>query len=137
MTHLEFFGLEIVPITVGGRNLERHALDDLETETAQRGVLLRVVGHQPQPSCAEINQDLGTGAVVARVRLETEVKVCLHRILSLILQLIRTQLVEKPDAAPLLEEIEQDTFPLVGDLLHGCVELRSTVATPGSRKHRR
>ena len=58
-------------------------------------------------------------------------EICLHRVLSLILQLIRPQLVKKPDAAPLLEEIEQDTFPFVGDLPHGSVELGSTVATSG------
>ena len=132
MPHLLFLRLEVGAIRLGGRHLERNPIHDLEPESAQRSVLLGVVGHQPKPSRPQVVEDLGPRAVVPRVRLEAEVEVRVDRVSALILELVGLELVEQPDAPALLEQVEQYAVPLVGDAAKRDLELPSAVAALGS-----
>ena len=83
-----------------------------------------IVRHQPDLADAEVAEDLGAGAVVADVGREAELRVGLDRVVALLLKLVRLQLVEQADAAPFLQQIEDDAFLLGRDQL----EARARVA---------
>ena len=95
---------------VGRMDLERDALDDLEPVAADRDVLGRVVGHQAHLAHAEVAQDLAADAVVADVGREAELLVGRDGVVALVLQLVGLQLVDEADAAPLLEQVEEDAL---------------------------
>src|SRR2546430_2162145 len=80
------------------RDLERHALDDLQPETVEGDVLRRVVRHQPHLPDAEIAKDLTADSVVADVGGEAELLVRGDGVEPLLLELVRTELVEEADA---------------------------------------
>ncbi len=121
-------GLEVGGARLGGRHLERDALDDLQAVAREADVLVRVVGHQPHAPDPQVAQDLGADAVVALVRPEAELLVRLDRVVALLLELVGPELVDQPDAAALLEEIEDHPPALLGDQLEGAVELAPAVA---------
>ena len=111
-----------------GSDLEGNALDDLEAVAADRHVLGRVVRHQAHLADAEVAQDLAADAVVADVRREAELLVRRDGVVPLVLQLVRLELVDEPDAAALLEQVEEDAPARLDDLLHGERELGAAVA---------
>ena len=98
---------------LGRRDLQRHALDDLQAVAVEGDVLARVVGHQAHLAHAEVAQDLGADAVVALVGAEAELLVGLDRVVPLLLQLVGAQLVHQADAAPLLEQVEEHALALL------------------------
>src|SRR5690242_1217510 len=112
MPELGLLGLEIVRVLWRlGRN-DGDAILDVEAVPLEPDQLARIVGedaHRPQP---EIEQDLCADAVVAQVGAEAERLVGLDRVLPLVLELVRLELVEQPDAAPLLVEVDDDTASL-------------------------
>src|SRR5207248_11175191 len=85
--------LKVLSRLVGWRDLERHALDDGQAEAFDGDVLGGVVRHQADLADAEVAKDLRAGAVVADVGGEAELLVRLDRVVSLLLQLVRLQLV--------------------------------------------
>src|SRR5688500_16612660 len=119
---------QVVPAAVGGRDLERHALGDLEAVSGESGVLAGVVGEQAQPAHSEVAEDGGADPVLALVGAEAEPLVGLDRVVPALLQLVGAQLVDEADAAPLLEQVEQHAAPLLLDALEREVELHPTVA---------
>src|SRR5438876_8530500 len=112
VAHLVALGQEVSPVVLSGRDLDGHALDDLETIAFDADDLLRVVGEDPQTLGAEIDEDLRPDAVVAQVGLETQDGVCLHGVLALVLHLVGAKLVQEPDAAPLLAHVQEDSTAL-------------------------
>ena len=61
-------------------HVERHALGDREPEPVESSVLRRAVGEQPDRGQAQIGEDLGADAVLARVDREPEVEVGVDRV---------------------------------------------------------
>ena len=55
----------------------------------------------------------------------------LHRVGAGILKRVGPQLVEEPDPAPLLVQIDDDAAPLLRDAPHGGVELKAAIAPLG------
>src|SRR5437899_809267 len=97
MSELLFFRLEVLLRRFGRRDFEGDALDDLQAEAFDRDVLRGVVRHQPDLADTEVAQDLRSGAVVADVGSEAELRVCLDRVVSLLLQLVGFQFVDQAD----------------------------------------
>src|SRR6266850_3138828 len=128
MSELGFLCLEILLRLFRGSNLQRDALDDLQSETFDGYVLRWIVRHQADLTDTEVAKDLRAGAVVADVGSETELGVRLDGVVSLILQLVRLQLVDQADAAAFLQEIEDDAFLLGGNQLEGALELMPAIA---------
>src|SRR5687767_8585421 len=128
MPHLVLLRFQVLARPVGRVHLERHALHDLQAVTADRDVLGRVVRHEPHLADSEVAQDLRADPVVPDVRRESQLLVGRDGVVTLVLELVRFQLVHEPDAAPLLEEVEEDAPPGFDDLLHRERELRPAVA---------
>ena len=77
---------------------------------------------------AEIYKDLCTDRVVTGILREAELQVRLDRVKSLILQLVRADLVDKSDSTAFLTQVEKHASALLGNLLHCCIILLSAVA---------
>src|SRR5262249_40356797 len=71
---LEFFfrGADVFAISLVGRNLDRHALDDAQPVAIQTDDLFRIVGEESNLPDAQINQNLRADAVMTQIRAETK-----------------------------------------------------------------
>src|SRR5688572_522150 len=126
--HLVLLRLQVLARPVRRVDLEGNALDDLEPVSSDRDVLGRVVRHQTHLADAEVAEDLRADAVVADVGRESEFLVGRDGVVSFVLELVRLQLVDEPDAATLLQEVEEDAPARLDDLLHRERELGPAVA---------
>src|SRR5262249_26048683 len=106
VAELVALGAEVLPVLFVGWDLDGHALDEVQPVPLEPYDLLRVVGEETELPNAKIDEDLGADAVVAKIGLEPEALDGFHGVLSLILQLVRAQLVVQPDAAPLLSPVD-------------------------------
>src|SRR5262249_13967760 len=71
-----------------------------------------VVGDGSNRTQTQVEQDLRADAVVSQVGLEAELLVGLDGVRAVILQLVRLELVEETDPAPLLVQVYDDTASL-------------------------
>ena len=100
MTHLLFFGIKIAFIVLVRRNDDRNTLYDFKPVTFKTRDLAGIVGHQAELTDSEVDKHLGTLAVIAQIRSETQREIRLHRIKTLFLFTVGVKLVFKADAAP-------------------------------------
>ena len=97
-------------------SVERDAVDDVETEALEAAVLDRVVGHEAHGGDAEVDEDLGTDAVLAVVDGQAELQVGVDGVVALLLEVVGPQLVGQADAATLVAaQVDDDAGPLLGD----------------------
>src|SRR6185369_13819954 len=131
MPHLLPLGLKVFQIHRRGLDLDGNPVDNVDSVAFKTYDLLGVVGHQTYIPDTQIYQDLRPDAVVAKIRLESELQIRFYRILPLILQRVGFQLVDKPDAPPFLPHIEDN--PPAGTInhCHGTVQLLAAV-TPAA-----
>src|SRR5437660_1572547 len=104
---------EVSAIRRARRDLDRDALHDFES--VERNELLWIVGEDPGPAHAEVEEDLHAHAALALVSLEPQAFVGFDRIQTLILQGVRPELVHEPDATPLLPQIKKDAAAFFGE----------------------
>src|SRR5262245_59120631 len=125
MSHPVPFGAQVPHVLVVYAHRHRLAAADLEAVAFEPGPLGWVVREQSHAAYAKVVEDLGTRAVVARVGRQPQVQVRVDGVASLVLQLVRLQLVHQPDAASLVPaHIEHDAATLRRDALHRGVQLR-------------
>ena len=110
---------------------DRHALIDLQPVAFEADELPRIVRDRPDRFEPQIQKNLRADAVVAEVGREAKTLVGFDRVDSLILKLIRLQLVEEADSAALLIEVDDHALPLFGDHLHRSVQLPTAIAAEG------
>src|SRR5262249_2296819 len=134
VAELVALGAEVLPVLFVGRDLDGHALDEVQPVPLEPYDLLRVVGEETELPNAKIDEDLGADAVVAKIGLEPEALVGFHGVLSLILHLARAHLVVQPDSAPLLSQVDADPPALLLDHGQRLLQLRAAVA-PARPKH--
>src|SRR5687767_8132428 len=120
--------LEVVAVVVVGLDLDRLLRHGREPEPADPRDLPRVVREHADGREPEVGEDLRADPVLARIRLEAELEVRLDRVEALLLELVRPELVEQADAAPLLGEIEHDAEPFGLDPFQCTRELLAAVA---------
>ena len=77
-------------------------------------------------------KDLGTQPIVSLIHRKSEVKVCLHRIHTLLLQTVGLEFVYESDTASFLVHVEHDAFTFRFDHFHGTMLLFPAVATQGT-----
>ena len=90
--------------------------------------LLRVVGEDADAGQAQVDQDLGTDAVVAQVGGQAELQVRVDGVEPLLLEAVGAQLVQEPDPAALLRQVQQHPRPLALDHRERRLELLAAVA---------
>src|SRR2546426_331172 len=128
MPELVALRAQVFQIRVGRRDLDRHALGDVQAVALQPDDLLRVVGEEPEVLHAQVDENLGADPVVAQVGLEAEGLVGLDGVLALILKLVRAHLVHETAPPPLLAHVHEHASPLGLDDREGLLELRPAVA---------
>src|SRR5204863_4477123 len=87
--------------------------------------LAGIVGENPDGRQTEVQQDLRADTIIAQVGLEPQLLVGRDGVAPGVLELVRLQLVEEPDATALLVEVNDDPVPLPGDY-----QLRAVQLTP-------
>src|SRR5215210_4808252 len=115
VAELVTFRGEIASVLRPRLDLDRHLLDDLEPEAFDAGDLLRVVRQDPDGAEAELGENLVADPVVAHVRREAELQIRIDRVEAVLLQLVRTKLVEEADTATFLRHVQEDAPLLRGD----------------------
>src|SRR2546426_455245 len=128
MPELVALRAQVFQIRVGRRDLDRHALGDVQAVALQPDDLLRVVGEEPEVLHAQVDENLGADPVVAQVGLEAEGLVGFDGVLALILKLVRAHLVHETDPPPLLAHVHEHAPPLGLDDRECLLELRPAVA---------
>jgi hypothetical protein len=73
------------------------------------------VGDELHGPHAEVEQDLGSHAVVPQVRLKAKTMLGLDGIAPFVLQAIGLQLVQEADTAPFLAHVQEDATPARSD----------------------
>ena len=111
------------------RHDRRDPLGDLEAEALEAAVLGRVVRDEPHRGDAEVDEDLRADAVLPAVDGQAELEVGVDGVAALLLQAVGGDLVADADAAALVAaEVHDHAAALLGDDLHGRVELDAAVA---------
>src|ERR1051326_1383240 len=99
-------GGEIAAVVGVDRRVERQPTSHVDSGAGETIELRRIVGEQADTRAAEHLEHARGNAVVALVVVEAEGGVGVDRVEALILELISAHLVDEPDAAPFLLEIE-------------------------------
>ena len=85
----------------------RHALGDPDAVAFEGDHLVGVVGQQPYRAKTELPQHFCRREINPLVGVEAQLLVGVERVETGILQAIGAQLIDQPDAAPLLRQVEQ------------------------------
>src|SRR5439155_3679942 len=110
VAELVLLRLQIAPVGIVGRDLDRYTLLDAESVAVKADDLLGIVGQQANVADAQVNEDLRADAVVTKVWREAELLIGFDRVQPLFLKLIGLQLGEQADAAPFLPHVEDDAL---------------------------
>ena len=107
--------LEVRGRQVTGVGIAGHALLNPDPLALEGPDLRGIVGQHAHPRQTEMPQDRDLEAVLALIGVEPEAVVRLHRIGTLVLELIRLQLVQEPNAATLLGIVDKEASLGLGD----------------------
>ena len=128
VAHAVALGLEVLVVVRSDADEQRHLLDESRPKLAQLGDLVGVVGQQAHPLDAEVGEDAGCRRVVAGVGGQAEREVGVDGVEAALLQAVRAQLVDEPDAATLVAAHVDDDAALLLDRVERGVELRAALA---------
>src|SRR6185503_6942739 len=112
-------------------NFNRDTLEDLQSTGLQCLNLLWIVRQKVNARNSQIYKDCGTRFIIAFICVESQLAVCFHRISTVVLKLIRDELVEQTDATSFLRVVNNDASARFVDRPHGKLQLISTVAAGG------
>lgn len=128
VTGFGHFGLEIRQVVLGRFHDVGDAFVDLDAVLFKAGNLFEVVRHQLDRFHTERVQHVGGDSIVPGVVWKPQCQVGLHRIESLILELICLDLVREADPAAFLTEVQQNAHVHFADGHHGGLKLVAAVA---------
>ena len=128
VAHAVALGPQVLLVVRVGRVHDRHLLGDRQAVALQPADLLRVVREDADAGEPEVDEDLRADAVVAQVDGQPELEVRVDRVVALVLQVVGAQLVQQPDPAPLLGEVEQHAAAGLLDHRQRRLELLAAVA---------
>src|ERR1700722_14004566 len=119
-------------LRVGG-GLQLDALGDVEAEALEPAVLHGIVRHQAHGRDAEVDQHLGTDAVLAAVDREALLQVGVNGVMPFLLQLIGADFVAEADAAALVApQVDEDAASLLLNEIERGLQLGAAVAAQGA-----
>ena len=123
MPHTHLLGVHIVLIELIRLNLNGDILYNFKAIGLKTYTLDRVVGHELHPVNSQFLKDRRAYAIIALVRVKTEVHIGIDGIKALLLKLICLNLCHETNASALLIEINDHAFALLINSLHGLVQL--------------
>src|SRR5690606_26297055 len=119
---------QVAAVEVRRHHLDRLPARDLEPVPLEADDLPWVVREEPDRREPQIQEDLRANPEVPEIRLEAERFVRLNRVLALILERVRADLVREPDPPSLLTQVDDGALALLLDPAHRGVELLAAVA---------
>jgi len=122
------FRSQVTNVRRGGGHLERNAFRHLDTVRAELLDLRGVVRHELDRRHPEDPKHAGGTLVTPQIRREAEDSVRIDRVETVVLEVIRRDLVHDTDAAALLGEVQEDALRGSPDSLHRGIELLAAVA---------
>src|SRR5919109_1001400 len=128
VTELVALRLEVALIFRCRGRHDGDALLDAESVALEADQLPRIVRHRTNRLESEIEEDLRTNTVIAKVGLESEPFVRLDRVRASVLQLVRLELVQQTNAPSFLIEIHDDTAAALLNHRHRRVQLPPAIA---------
>src|SRR6267142_6370944 len=134
MTELFALGIQVPGVVRIGIHLDWDLLDYLKTVTLEANHFFRIVRKQANGSQAKVSQNLRAESVLAQVHAETELLVCLDRVIPLLLQFIRLDLGREANASPFLAHVNDHPATGFRHLSHCLLQLGSTI-TSARAKH--
>src|SRR5438132_2329059 len=134
MPHFFLFGPQVSKGVRRWRGFARNLGDDLEAGINQRAGFVAVIREKPDSTEAHVVQDRGRQTEIAAISHEPEGMICFNRIQTAVLQRISLQLRRQADATALLMFVDQQPAALLGNGLHGHLQLVPTV-TPQRPEH--
>src|ERR671924_561355 len=108
-------GAEVGLVVLVWNRLDGHLVGDRQAVALEPVDLLRIVGEDPDTGQSQVDEDLSPDPVIAQVGRKPEPQVRVHRVEAILLEPVGAQLVEQPDSAALLRQVEQDPRPLALD----------------------
>ena len=99
-------GAQIALVVPVGREDMRHPLGDADAVAFERRDFLGIIGQQTDHAKTQLPQHVRGRQIDPFVGVETQLFVGVERVETGVLQSIGAQLIDEPDAAPLLREIE-------------------------------
>src|SRR5262249_30834765 len=89
-------------------------------------------GEQANCSQTQIGEYLCAETVLAEIHVEAKLSVCFHRVIALFLQFVSFDFGREADAASFLAHVDHNSATGFGNLAHGLMQLRATIATAGT-----
>src|SRR5438034_10418484 len=123
---------QVPPVRGVRLHLEGDPFRDLDPVPLELGDLPRIVRHQADAADAEDPQHRRRELVWPRGGGEAEGLVRLDRVESVVLEVVRGDLVRDPNPPPFLGEVEEDAPRGLADPPEGRVELLPAIAPPGA-----
>ena len=118
MSHALLLSAEVTLVVAVRLDFDRHVLYDFESVAIKTYALGWVVGDKTKLGDLEIAKNLCAYAIVAKVRVESEVDVGIHGVHALLLQNVSGNLGSETDAATFLLEIHDSAFAFLLNKLH-------------------
>src|SRR5256712_354444 len=119
---------EVANVRRRGRHLERDAFRYVDAVRAEFLDLRGVVRHQLNRCHAKHSEHARGTLVTPEVRGEAKDAICVDGVETVVLEVVRRDLVDDPDAPSLLGEVQQDAFRRASESPHCGIELFATVA---------
>ena len=132
MPELFTFSFQIAAVMRIGTDFNGNLLDDLQSVAFETDNLFGIISEQANSFQAKIGEDLCAETVLAEIHVEAELSVGFHRVVALFLQLIGFDFGRQANAASFLAHIDHNSATGFGNLAHGLMELRATIATAGT-----
>lgn len=115
MSHAVLLGVEIALVIFVRANLDWYVLNDFESVAFESDAFYRIVCEQTNLANSEFTEYLSPYSIVAFVRVETKIYVCIHGVKSFFLEFISSNLVHKTYASTFLVEINNDALAFFAD----------------------
>src|SRR5580704_5271742 len=88
MSHFCALGLEVAGVMGVGLRFDGKLFDDVQAVSFEADHLFRIVGEKADAANTEIDQNLGSGAVLPEIHRKTQFLVCFDRIEALFLKFV-------------------------------------------------
>ena len=128
MVEVPDFGPQIIVIFRGYPGDEGQPLGHLDPVAHQAVDFVGVVGEQADGVHPKVPQDEGGDFIIPLVGVVAQGQVGLHRVETVVLEVVSLELFDEADAPAFLAQVEEDPPARLGDHAHGQGELFAAVA---------
>ena len=131
--HAQSLGIQIAFVVFVAPVFQRASFHDFNAVVGQGVDFGRIVGHEYDLDNSQGFHDFRTDAVMPGVGWKAQLKIGIHGVQAVILQIVGFDFVEKADAAAFLAHIQQYAASFLCNGGHGCGQLEAAVAAQATQ----